>query len=86
MLGGIIEMGQRVADVVRPTRRPSEARQVALYGLHRWAGERLIAIAHRMGVSDSAVSRRVSAVAQRLAQDKRFRARVEQLSNGKVNT
>jgi hypothetical protein len=25
-------------------------------------------------------------VAQRLAQDKRFRARVEQLSNGKVNT
>jgi hypothetical protein len=39
-----------------------------------------------MGISDSAVSRRASAVAQRLAQDQRFRARVEKLSDVKVKT
>ncbi|MGH7395305.1 MAG: transposase, partial [Candidatus Methylomirabilales bacterium] len=50
--------GVRVADLVRPTRRPSEARQVALYGLRRWAGEVLPAIARRMGLGYSAVSRR----------------------------
>jgi hypothetical protein len=38
------------SDLVKPTRRPSEARQVALYGLRWWAGEGLSAIARRMGV------------------------------------
>ena len=78
--------GIAVAYLVRPTRRPSEARQVALYGLRRWAGEGLIAIARRMGFSYSAVSRRVNAVAQQLVKDQRFRQRVERLSDVKVKT
>ncbi len=78
--------GVRVADLVRPTRRPSEARQVALYGLRRWAGEALPAIARRMGVGYSAVSRRVSAVARRLTEDRRWRARLADLSDGKIKT
>lgn len=81
-----LSYGIAVADLVRPTRRPSEARQVALYGLRRWAGEDLKAIAHRMGFSYSAVSRRISAVAQRLVKNQRFRQRVERLSNVKVKT
>ena len=71
--------GTTVADLVQPTRRPSEARQVALYGLRRWAGDGLKAIARRMGFSYSAVSRRVSAVAHRIVKDPRFRQRVERL-------
>jgi len=43
-----LSYGVRVADLVRPTRRPSEARPVALYGLRRWAGQALAAIAGRM--------------------------------------
>ncbi len=78
--------GLAPVDLVNPTRRPSEARQVALYGLRRWAGEGLSAIARRMGISYSAVSRRISAVAQRLAQDQRFRARVEQWDDVNIKT
>lgn len=76
--------GVRVTDLVRPTRRPSEARQVALYGLRRWAGESLPAIARRMGVTYSAVSRRVSAVERRLAKDRRWAASLAKLSEVKV--
>ena len=78
--------GVDVRAVVRPTRRPSEARQVALYGLRRWAGEALPAIARRMGVSYSAVSRRVSAVARRQGEERRFRERLARLSDGKIQT
>lgn len=78
--------GVRVADLVRPTRRPSEARQVALYGLRRWAGEALPAIAHRMGVSYSAVSRRVNAVARREGQERPFREQLARLADVKVKT
>jgi chromosomal replication initiation ATPase DnaA len=78
--------GVPVADLVRPTRRPSEARQVALYGLRRWAGESLPAIARRMGLTYSAVSRRVSLVERRLAADRRWRARLADLSDVKVKT
>ena len=78
--------GVRVADLVRPTRRPSEARQVALYGLRRWAGEGLLAIARRMGLTYSAVSRRVSAVARWEAEDRRVRERLASLSDVKVKT
>ena len=88
------EVLQRVAsrygcapsDLVEPTRRPSEARQVALYGLRRWAGEGLTAIARRMGVSYSAVSRRVTAVAQRVREDPEFRRRVAQVTDTKIKT
>jgi REP element-mobilizing transposase RayT len=78
--------GLAVPDLVRPTRRPNEARQVALYGLRRWADEALLSIVRRMAISYSAVSRRVGAVARCLAQDKRFRLRVERLSDVKVKT
>jgi REP element-mobilizing transposase RayT len=80
------DYGLAVPDLVRPTRRPTEARQVALYGLRRWAGEALPSIARRMGMSYSAVSRRVGAVARRLAQDKRLRLRVERVLDVKVKT
>jgi len=76
----------RVADVVRPTRRPTEARQVALYGLRRWAGESLPVIARRMGITYSAISRRVSAVERRLGDDRRWRAHLVALADGKVKT
>jgi REP element-mobilizing transposase RayT len=78
--------GLRVADLVQPTRRPTEARQVALYGLRRWAGESLPMIARRMGITYSAISRRVSAVEQRLTEDHGWAASLSNLSNGKVKT
>jgi REP element-mobilizing transposase RayT len=78
--------GVQRADLVRPTRRPSEARQVALYGLRRWAGETLPAIARRMGLTYSAVSRRVSAVERRQAADRRWGARLAALADVKVKT
>ncbi len=74
------------SDLVKPTRRPSEARQVALYGLRWWAGEGLSAIARRMGVSDSAVSRRGTVVAQRLREDAQFRSRVERVTHVTLKT
>ncbi len=67
----------RVADLVRPSSRPSEARQVALYGLRREAGQALSVIARRMGLRYGSVSRRVHAVAGRLTTDRRIRRRVE---------
>ena len=75
------------SDLVKPTRRPSEARQVALYGLRWRAGEGLSAIARRMGVErDSAVSRRGTVVAQRLRVDAQFRSRVERVTHVKLQT
>ena len=59
---------------------------MALYGLRRWAGEALPAIPRRMGVSYGAVSRRVSAVARRQGEARRFRARLARLSDGNVQT
>ncbi len=78
--------GVGLQELVRPTRRPSEARQVALYGLRRWAGEALPAIARRMGVTYSAVSRRVSAVERRLAANRHWRARLADLPDVKDKT
>jgi REP element-mobilizing transposase RayT len=78
--------GVGLPELVRPTRRPSEARAVAFYGLRRWAGESLPAVARRMGVTYSAVSRRVSAVERRLAEDRRWRARLAMLPVVKVKT
>ncbi len=75
-----------VAALSPPSRRPSEARQVAFYGLRRQAGLGLQAIARRMGVSYSGVSRRVSVVGARLGTDGRFRRRVESALDVKVKT
>ncbi|MER3423143.1 MAG: hypothetical protein C4293_07835 [Nitrospiraceae bacterium] len=76
--------GVGVAELCRPTRRPSEARQVAIYGLRRWAGLGLSAIGHQMGLSYSAVSRRVSAVVQRLRAERRFRGRLARLAESQA--
>jgi Bacterial regulatory proteins, lacI family len=66
-----------------PMQGPGEARQVALCGLRWWAGEGVTAIARRMGVSYSAVSRRVT---QRLREDPQFRTRVERVIDVKLKT
>ncbi|MGH7409212.1 MAG: REP-associated tyrosine transposase [Candidatus Methylomirabilales bacterium] len=65
-----------VADLLKPTWRPSEARQVAMYLLRHAAGLSLRTIAARFGVGYSAVSHRISAVRSRLAEDPAFQARV----------
>ncbi len=78
--------GVPVSELLRRTRRPGEGRQVALYGLRRYAGLGLTAIARRMGVGYTTVSRRVAAVATRLTSDARFRKRVLGLLDGKVKT
>lgn len=78
--------GLGVEAVRRPTRRPSEARQVAVYALRRQAGLALTTIAQCMGLGYTAVSRRVSAVAERLTRDRRFRHRVSKILDGKVKT
>lgn len=74
------------SGLVKPALRPSEARQVALYGIGWWVGEGLSAIARRMGVSDSAVSGRGTVVAQRLREDAKFRIRVERVTHVKLTT
>jgi len=78
--------GQKVADLVQPTRRPSEARQVGIYAARRVAGGDLRTVARRFGLGYSAVSRRVSAVSSRLRRDPRLRRQVEKLFKGKVKT
>ena len=52
--------GLSVAALCAPTRRPSEARQVALYALRREAGLPLAQITRLMGLGYKAMSRRVS--------------------------
>ncbi len=76
----------RVADLVRRSPRPGEARQVALYGLRREAGQGLQGIARRMGLSYGGVSRHVHVVAGRLTSDRRFRQRVKSALRVKVQS
>ena len=78
--------GQKVEDLVQPTRRPSEARQVGIYAARRVAGGDLRTVARRFGLGYTAVSRRVSAVVSRLRRDPRLRSQVEKLFKGKVKT
>jgi len=78
--------GQKVEDLVQPTRRPSEARQVGLYAARRMAGEDLRTVARRFGLGYTAVSRRVNAVGRRLQRDPRLRSQIEKLLKGKVKT
>jgi len=75
-----------VRALVSPTRRPSEARQVALFAARRMAGLELKAIAVRFGLSYTGVSRRVGELARRLAEDPALRARIEKLPIVKVKT
>ena len=71
--------GQREAEIRQPTRRPSEARQVAVYAARRIAGCDLQTIARYFGLSYPAVSRRVQAVETRLRHDAKFRHRVDRV-------
>ncbi|MBI3302448.1 MAG: hypothetical protein HYZ72_10300 [Deltaproteobacteria bacterium] len=75
---------QSVEVVVKPTRRPSEARQVGIYVARRVAGADLKTIAQHFGLGYTGVSRRVGIVADRLRHDPRFRAQVERILNAKV--
>jgi REP element-mobilizing transposase RayT len=75
-----------VPALLQPTRRPSEARQVALYAARRVAGAALGDVAHRFGLSYSGVSRRVTAVDARLQSDPRWQTRVAALLDVKYKT
>lgn len=57
---------------MKPTRRPSEARQVGIYAARRVAGGDLKTVARRFGLGYTAVSRRVGTVANRLRNDPRL--------------
>ncbi|MEK6619252.1 MAG: hypothetical protein AABY90_11210 [Nitrospirota bacterium] len=53
--------------------------------MRRWAGLGLTAIGHQMGLSYTAVSRRVNAVARPLATNHRVREQIARLSHGQLN-
>lgn len=78
--------GVTVQDVVGPTWRPSEARQVGLYLARREAGLGLKEIGERFGMGYTGVSRRVGAIEKRLKTDTRLRASVEAVLNAKFKT
>jgi chromosomal replication initiation ATPase DnaA len=87
VLGRVAQVyGQRIEDVLKPTRRPSEARQVGIYAARRVAGAELKTVALHFGLGYTAVSRRVGTVAHRLRNDPRLRSRVEKLYKDKVKT
>ncbi len=69
--------GMKQEELVRPTRRPSEARQAAMYLLRYEAGLTLSEIGHRFSIGYSAVSHRISAVKTRLEEDARLRNRMQ---------
>jgi chromosomal replication initiation ATPase DnaA len=69
--------GTSMEQLLQATSRPSEARQVAMYGAHRMARLTVRAIGARFGVGYSAVSRTVRAVMRRLEMDAGLRARVD---------
>ena len=71
-----------VQALLAPTRRPSEARQVALYAARRVAGTDLTEVARQFGLGYAGVSRRVAAVEAKLLTDHRYRARVQALLDG----
>lgn len=78
VLGRIaVVYGVESAELCQATRRPSEARQVAMYLLRHEAGLSLRGIAERFGVGYSAVSHRIGAVRRRLAEDARFQTKVD---------
>lgn len=78
--------GKSVKEVAQPTRRPSEARQVAIYSARRVAGLELRAIAKLFGMGYTGVSRRVSEVAKRIENDKQFRKKIHEILDDKVKT
>lgn len=73
-------------EVAQPTRRPSEARQVAISSARRAAGLELRAIAKLFGMGYTGVSRRVGEVAKRIENDTPFRKKINGILDGKVKT
>ena len=75
--------GERVSELLKPTRRPSDARQVGVYLARREAGLALKTIGAQFGMSDAGVSRRVGAVATRMSEDAGFRAKLVRVQSGR---
>lgn len=78
--------GEGKEEILTPTRRPSEGRQVAIYLARRVAGLELKAIAKQFGLSYTGVSRRVGAIAKRMEEDRIFRFKINNLLDVKVKT
>ena len=55
--------GQPVEDLVRPTHRPNEARQVGIYAARRVVGGDLRTVARRFGLGYTAVASRTQTAA-----------------------
>jgi putative transposase len=72
-----------VRDMLKVTRRPNEARDVAMWLLRKEAGLGLKEIGERLGVRYSAVGNRMAVVRKRLEEDEGFKTR---LSDCKVKT
>ena len=78
--------GEKVDEVVKPTRRPGEARQVAIYLARRVAGLELKEVAEKFGMGYTGVSRRVTEIAKRIETDKPLGKRIRQILDGNVKT
>lgn len=78
--------GEKADGMMRPTRRPSEARQVAIYLARRVAGLDLKAVAKTFGMGYTGVSRRVSEVARRIEEDKALGKRIRGILDANVKT
>ena len=68
----------KVAEVVKVTRRPNEARDVAVWLLRKEAGLGLKGIGEKLGVRYSAVGNRIAAIRKRLEEDEGFKKRVSE--------
>ena len=77
--------GEEVDEVVQPTRRPSEARQVAIYLARRGARLKLKEIAKKFGMGYTGVSRRVNEVARRMQEDRRLAKRINEILSAHDN-
>jgi REP element-mobilizing transposase RayT len=75
-----------IPTLLETTRRPSEAREVALYAARRIAGATLGDVARRFGLSYSGASRRVAAVDAQLKRDPRWQRRVAEVLDVKFKT
>ena len=78
--------GKKADEMIKPTRRPSEARQVAIYLARRVAGLDLKAVAKTFGMGYTGVSRRVSGVARRIEEDKSLGKRIREILDANVKT
>lgn len=86
LLAGVAQAyGEKVGEVVKPTRRPGEARQVAIYLARRGAGLELKAIAKKFGMGYTGVSRRVNGMARRMQENRRLARRVQEILSANAN-